>query len=163
MLVASATSIGGLGALPMLHQVLVEQRPLLSEQEFATALAVSRFSPGPNGLFVVSLGYFLAGLPGAAAATLAALFPPLAVLPLHALYRRYRHLPRVEGMAAGAGLAVVGLFLAISLQILRATVVGPVDLAIAAAAFALIAFTRVDAVPILVGAAAVGAALLVLR
>src|SRR3712207_9044240 len=68
---ASFLSFGGSQPLPILQDELTRQRPLLSDQDFATAIAIGRITPGPNGLFVLSIGYFVSGLAGAVVATLA--------------------------------------------------------------------------------------------
>ncbi|MFI5270051.1 MAG: chromate transporter, partial [Chloroflexota bacterium] len=53
---ASALSFGGLGGLPILHQDLVLRNVPDVDRLVGQALAVGRLSPGPNGLYVVSLG-----------------------------------------------------------------------------------------------------------
>ena len=67
---ASLLSIGGTGNLPFLTEDLI---PLGWAQpaDFLTAIAVGNLSPGPNGLWSVSLGYLTFGWTGAALAFLA--------------------------------------------------------------------------------------------
>src|SRR5207245_2535262 len=71
LLKASSLSLGGFGSLPLLRQDLVVTG-IATEAQIVEALAIGRLSTGPNGLYVVILGYQLAGLPGAALATVAA-------------------------------------------------------------------------------------------
>jgi len=153
---ASILSWGGSQPLPILQDELTRQRPLLSDQDFATAIAIGRITPGPNGLFVLPIGYFVAGLAGAVAATLAictVAFSSLILLRLHARLARIAAVAAgIRGIQAGA----IGLTFAVGYLILLATVHSPLDLAIAAAAFALIAFTRVDVLVVLGGAGALG-------
>ena len=61
-------SFGGLAALPLLEDELVRQRGVLTPEQFAMAVAVGRITPGPNGLFVLVVGYYVAGVSGALAA-----------------------------------------------------------------------------------------------
>jgi len=58
---ASFLSSGGLAPLPLLQQELIGQRSLLDSADFASALAIGRIGPGPNGKFVLSIGYYAAG------------------------------------------------------------------------------------------------------
>ncbi len=62
---ASATSFAGLASLPMIHDTLVAQHHVLTEQQLDEAVVITRSTPGPVGVYVVSVGYFVAGLPGA--------------------------------------------------------------------------------------------------
>jgi chromate transporter len=110
VLKASLLSTGGMGNLPALHDDLVSVRGWASERHFAEALAVGQIAPGPNGLWVVSLGYLVGGLRGALAATLAITLPPLFVLVLERGYRRVQDHPAAVGFVRGLGLAVVGAF-----------------------------------------------------
>src|SRR5919199_5429647 len=64
MLKASFFATSGTGNIPSLHADLLA-RGWATERQFAESLAVGQISPGPSGLWVVSLGYLTAGLPGA--------------------------------------------------------------------------------------------------
>ncbi|GAC1398841.1 MAG: hypothetical protein NVSMB65_17120 [Chloroflexota bacterium] len=153
---SSLLSFGGFGPLPILHQDFVESRHWVTEATIASALAVGRISPGPNGLFLISLGYFVGGVPGALAATFASLLPPFVVLLWAALHRRFAHLRIVDAVTHGIGLTVVGLIAAVGLQLVGAAAAGPFAPALAAVAGVLVAVTRLDAVLILALAALAG-------
>lgn len=119
MLRASLFSTSGTGNLPTLHDDLL-RRGWASERHFGEALAVGQVTPGPNGLWVVSLGYLVDGPRGAILATVAITIPPLLVLALDRLYRRaLSEHPAMEGFVRGLSLAVVGVFLIVLTQILR--------------------------------------------
>ena len=79
---------GGLGNVPILHDDLIG-RGWASPRQFAEALAVGQVSPGPNGLWVVSLGYLVGGPGGAAVSLLAILLPPLLVLGIDQIGRAH--------------------------------------------------------------------------
>ena len=74
---ASLLSTGGLGNLPFLHQDLIALG-WASEADFVTAIAVGQVSPGPTGLWSISLGYLTFGWWGAALALAALSFPAAA-------------------------------------------------------------------------------------
>ena len=106
---ASLFSTGGMGNLPSLHADL-PARHWATERQFAESLTLGQISPGPSGLWVISLGYLTGGLRGSLLATLAILLPPLLILGVERLYRRVQDHPAVEGFMQGLGLAVVGVF-----------------------------------------------------
>ncbi|HET7701180.1 MAG TPA: chromate transporter [Candidatus Limnocylindria bacterium] len=68
---------GGLSVLAELQRELVEDRAIMSEREFATAFALGQATPGPGILYLIPLGFRIGGVPGAAAALLSFLVPPL--------------------------------------------------------------------------------------
>jgi chromate transporter len=110
LLKASLFSTSGLGNLPTLHQDLLA-RGWATERQFGESLAIGQISPGPSGLWVISLGYLTDGLRGALLATVAITLPPLLVLAIHVLYRRIDAHPVTEGFVRGLSLTVVGLSL----------------------------------------------------
>ena len=63
--------------LAELQHELVDQRSALSQQQFLTAYALGQATPGPGILFLVPMGFYAAGAPGAVVALLAFVTPPL--------------------------------------------------------------------------------------
>lgn len=120
LLKASLFSTGGQGNLPSLYTDFVT-RGWAGDAQFAEALAIGQLSPGPSGLWVISLGYLTYGLPGALLAALAICLPPLAVLLIAAVHRRVGDHPAIEGFMRGLGLAVAGVFFVVMLVLLRDT------------------------------------------
>jgi len=55
-----AFSTGGFSNLPSLHQDLLANG-WASEADFAESIAIGQISPGPNGLWVICLGYLTYG------------------------------------------------------------------------------------------------------
>lgn len=155
MLKASLFSFSGTGNLPILRSDLL---PLgwATDKQFVEALAVGQVSPGPMGLWVISLGYLMDGWIGATLALIAICIPPLLVAPLARLYRRVRDHAAVEGFMRGLSLAVVGIFAVILATIQMAAGIDLRALAIVAAAFGLALSRRVPLLAILAVAALVG-------
>jgi chromate transporter len=114
---ASLFSTSGLGNLPSLHADLIP-RGWAEERHFAEALTVGQISPGPSGLWSISLGYLTAGLPGALLATFALLIPPFAIVLIDRLHRRVGDHPAVRGFIRGLGLTVNGIFVVVMLDLL---------------------------------------------
>lgn len=107
---SSAFAIGGLAPLPLLRADLVPR--YLADAGIVQALAIGRLAPGPNGLYIVSLGFIVAGWTGALLALVAASLAPLAILPATALARRWLLSAWFGGLVRGVSLATVGLLLA---------------------------------------------------
>jgi chromate transporter len=68
----SLFAVGGANsAIPEMHRVAVDVRHWMSDRQFGDVFAISQLSPGPNVLIVTLIGYSVAGIGGALAATLA--------------------------------------------------------------------------------------------
>jgi chromate transporter len=76
----SLFAVGGANsAIPEMHRVAVDVHRWMTDKQFADAFAISQLSPGPNVLIVTLIGYSVAGVFGALAATLA-MCGPTAIL-----------------------------------------------------------------------------------
>jgi chromate transporter len=117
---ASLFSTSGTGNLPSLHHDLI-LRGWAAEHDFAESLAVGQITPGPSGLWVISLGYLTAGLPGALLALVAICIPPLLILLIERLHRRIGTYPAVQGFIRHLGLAVIGIFAVVMGRLLVTT------------------------------------------
>lgn len=153
VLKSSFFSTSGLGNLPQLYADLTA-RDWASETMFGEALAIGQITPGPSGLWVISLGYLVDGPRGALLTTLAISLPPVAVLLIDRLYKRIDSHPAVQGFVDGLGLAVVGTFL-----VTMAGLVADGDLStllVIVGAFGIALTGRVPVIGILAIAAVVG-------
>jgi chromate transporter len=119
MLKASLFSTGGTGNLPSIHTDFLA-RGWATDRQFAESLAIGQISPGPNGFWVICLGYLTDGVRGALLATLAISIPPFLVLAVAALHRRVGDHPAMVGFVRGLGLAVSGIFLVVVVNLLHA-------------------------------------------
>ena len=115
---SSALAVGGLASLPLLRADLVPR--YVTDAGIVQALAIGRLAPGPNGLYIVSLGYIVAGWTGALYALIGATLAPLAILPATALARRWLLSAWFGGLVRGVSLATAGLLLATGVTIVNA-------------------------------------------
>ncbi len=152
---ASLFSTGGLGNLPSLHADLLAHQ-WANERQFAESLIIGQVAPGPNGLWVISLGYFTGGLSGAMLALIAINLPPFLVLMVDKLYRRIKDHPAVEGFVRGLSLAVVGVSGMILIGLMRNFGVDIRSVLIATVAIGLGMTRRVPVIGIIALAALVG-------
>ncbi len=153
----SALALGGLGSLPLLRQDLVATG-LASDTQLVQALAIGRLSTGPNGLWIVSLGFQLAGPLGAGMALVAASLPPLLILPVTAAARRWLLSVRFAGLVRGAALATAGLLCAtgVSLVVPAGDVPSWWQVVVAVAAAALTYQGRLHPALVVIGGALLG-------
>lgn len=152
---ASLFSTGGFSNLPGLHQDLMAQG-WATEGEFGQSLAIGQISPGPDSLWVISLGYMTYGVPGALLALLATTIPPFLVLPIAAIYNRIATLNQVGALMRGISLATVGLILSVSWTLLSRSSLDWRGIIIALTASGLALTKRVNIVIILLLAAVAG-------
>ncbi len=152
---ASLFSSGGFSNLPSLHQDLLV-RSWASDSQFGQAIAIGQISPGPNGLWVIALGYFTYGVPGAALALVAITLPPLLVLAIAAQYARVEQQAWMQGAMQGVTLAVIALLLTVIWTILHQPGVDARGWLIAAGAFGLALSRKVNVLLILTLAGVVG-------
>jgi chromate transporter len=68
---------GGVSVLAELQRELVTRYGAMSQQQFLDAYVLGQATPGPGILFIVPLGFYAAGVPGAVVATVSFLIPPL--------------------------------------------------------------------------------------
>lgn len=144
----SLFSTGGFGNLPFLHEDLLAHG-WAQEADFVQAMAVGNLSPGPNGLWTISLGYLTGGWLGAALALIAITLPTLLILGVVALHRRLENRPAVRNFTRGLSLGVVGLIIGVALTLFGSTVADWRGAAITAGALALALSKRVPVLLVL--------------
>ncbi len=151
---STCTSFAGLASLPEIRAELVEQRRWISDDDLNQAIVIARTTPGPVGVYVVSVGYVADGLPGALAGWLAMAAPSLAVILLVGYFGKRAQHPRVRGMLQCVVLASATLLVLATIPIGRKALDGWLAIAIAAAALPLLIGKRLDTLWIIAGAAA---------
>ena len=153
LLKATLTSFAGLASLPVVRQDLVVQRHVLTDEKLNGAVVITRSTPGPVGLYVVSVGYFTAGVPGAIAGWLAMITPALLVLPLLRFAAGKAEHPRLRSALQAVVLASAGLLLSAAVPLGLSALTGPVTIAITVATGILMLTTKLDTLWIILGAA----------
>jgi chromate transporter len=156
LLKATLASFSGLASLPIIHADLVAHHRVLTDRELNTAVAVGRAGPGPLGLYLVSVGYFVAGLPGALAGLLALLTPAFLIIPLLYYLGERTEQPRIRSIIQAVTLAAAGLMISATLPLARDAITGPGPLLIAAGGFLLLTLTRLDTLWVIAASAAAG-------
>lgn len=156
LLKATLTSFSGLASLPVIRSDFVVHHHVLTDRQLNTAVAAGRLGPGPAGIYVVSVGYLVGGIPGACVGWLAVITPAFLIIPmLQFLGRRAEH-RRVKSVARTVLLAGAGLMISASVPLARDAISGTLTVAVSVVSLLLIAFTRIDTLWVMLGAALVG-------
>jgi chromate transporter len=155
LLKATVTAFSGLASLSVVQDSLVNHYHVLTLDQLNEAVVITRSTPGPVGLYIVSVGYFAAGLPGAVAGWLAMITPALLIVPLvHFGGRKIDH-PRVKAVMQTVVIASAGLLLAAAIPLAREALTNPITIGIAVATVVLLLTTKLDTLWIILGAAVI--------
>jgi len=118
----SLFAVGGANAaIPEMHRVAVEVMHWMSDRQFADSFAISQLSPGPNVIIVTLIGYHVAGLAGAAVATIAMCGPTCTLAFFVArMWDRFKDAPWRIAIRSGLVPVSLGLIAASAFVLARA-------------------------------------------
>jgi chromate transporter len=153
---AMISSFSGPTSLPVVRHDMVEVYHVITDQQLTAAVAAGRATPGPFGLYIVSLGYFVDGVPGACVGLLALITPAFFIIPmLRYLGKRVNH-PRIRSAIRTVTLAAAGLLLSTSVPLARTSLTGAVPVAIAVATCGFLILTKQPTYWVVLGGATAG-------
>lgn len=151
-------SFSGFASVPLIRDALVLGRGVLTDTQLNDAIAISQASPGPLGLYLVIVGYFVAGIPGAGAGVLSLATPAFLAIPISRLVLRGRA-AELRGACSGIVIASCALMVAAGLRLLPAATPTTPYLVIVVVGALTLALTSLKPVWVIVASAAVGMAL----
>ena len=130
----------GLVIVPFLKTYVVDQYHWMGNREFLDAVAIGMISPGPVVITATFVGYRVAGLAGAAAATLG-IFSPAVLFTVAAtpLLLRHGSNRRLQGFVRGVTVSVVGVLAGTTVLVARAAIGDALTAAIAVVSLAVLA------------------------
>ncbi len=118
--VGSVTFGGGFVMIPQIENDVVNVQQWMSHQTFADGMAFGQITPGPVMITSTFIGYKVAGLIGAVAATIAAFLPSfLMTVVAGASLDRFRTNVQVQSFLSGVAPAVVGMLAAAAVSLAR--------------------------------------------
>lgn len=156
----SLVAIGGINAiLPEIHRVVVDVEGWMTSAEFAELFALAQLAPGPNAMIVALVGWKVTGIAGALVATVAACGPSSVAcyVAWHWADRLRQSRLRAVIQRALAPLAI-GLIMASGYTLALGADRSAGAVALTVVATAMLAFTRVNPVWVLLVAALAGVA-----
>ena len=153
-----AMSYGGPAIMGMMQAELQEKRAWLSKENFVEGLGLVNMLPGPGATQLgIFLGFTRAGWWGGLLAGLCFVLPALLImLVLTWAYARYGALPSMRGVFYGLAPVVVGIFAVVVWRLGSAAIKDGKQIGLALATAATLAFTRIDIIPLLLLAGALG-------
>jgi chromate transporter len=144
-----------LASLSIIREDLVVQRQVLTDDQLKMAVVVSRTTPGPVGIHVVSVGYSVGGIKGAIAGWLAMCTPAFVAIPLIGYTARHVRHPRIRSITRALVVASAALLLSAAWSLGQDTLNGPLPMAIAIGSLGVL-LTKLDTLWVVVAASVAG-------
>ena len=153
-------SFGG-GLSGWLYQEFVSRNGWISDEDFASSLAVSQMLPGANVVnLVICMGDELRGLAGSVACVLGFLVGPFfAVIALSAVFDALPDVSTLEAASNGVAYAALGLLLVICFKGVQRTMKFPPGLAVIATVATAVGLLKLPLIPVVLVVAPISIAL----
>ena len=155
----SLLAVGGVSSvLPEMQRQVVDLHRWMGATEFAALFALAQAAPGPNMLVSTLVGWRVAGLPGAVAATLGMVGPSSLLTWFTAgAWHRFRDRPWRRQVQAGLVPVTVGLVVAAAILLAGSTIHGVGTALMLAGTVAGVLATRLHPLLLLAAGAMLGA------
>lgn len=153
-------SFGGpAGQIALMHRTLVEEKKWLDEERFLHALNYCMLLPGPEAMQLATYaGWLFHGVRGGLMAGILFLLPGAALITLlSALYLAAGETSLAQGLLFGLKAAVLAVVLEAMVKVSKRALKGPGMVALAVAAFVLLALFGLPFPLVVIGAALLGA------
>jgi chromate transporter len=129
----------------------------LTDQQLMDAVAIGQVTPGPLFTTATFIGFILGGMPGALIATLGIFLPSfLFVAVSNPLIPRMRRSAWVGGLLDGVNVASLGLMAAVTWQLGRASLTGPLTILIALVSLVLLIRFKINSTWLIATGALIG-------
>jgi chromate transporter len=136
----------------------------LTDQQLIDAIAIGQVTPGPVFTTATFIGFILGGIPGALLATLAIFLPSFIFVAIsNPLIPRIRNSPWISGLLDGVNVASLGLMAAVTWQLGRASLTGPIAILITLISLGLLIRFKINSTWLIVSGAIIGIVIAVLR
>ncbi len=150
--VGTVTFGGGFVMIPQIETDVVDVHRWLTHQAFADGMAFGQLTPGPILITATFIGYKVAGLAGAVAATIAAFLPSFVMTTIAGTsLNRFRANTQVQSFLGGVAPAVVGMLAAAGVSLAVSGLSTPLSYGVATLAFLLMMRARLNPVLIIFG------------
>lgn len=145
--------------LPLLDAELVQKRQWLTKEEMVDCIAIAQSMPGIIGANIsVSVGYKVAGISGALAATAGMIAPPFLTILLVAMcFLSISGNRWIDNAFAGIRAAICALILLSAIKLGKSILKAPFPILLASISFCILTFLpQINAIWTILGAAAAG-------
>ncbi|MHB1654515.1 MAG: chromate efflux transporter [Desulfitobacteriaceae bacterium] len=142
----------GFTMIPLIQQQVVNVYHWLNLSQFTVGIALGQVTPGPVVITATFVGYKVAGLLGATAATIG-IFAPCFILVLLVMpvYTQIKENPWVKVIFMGVLASFVGLMIVVMWGMARHSLTNMVTIAVALAAFLALRLTKLDVLWVVLG------------
>jgi len=149
---------GGYAMLPLIENEIELAHHWITHADFVDIIAIAQITPGPIAINAATfVGYHVAGLVGSVVATVAVVLGPIVLMVVvMRLARRFASSLLVQGALNGLRPALLALIAYSAVSVARTSLTGVSTIVLAAAAFALLMFTKLHPLLILLAAAVLG-------
>jgi len=149
---------GGYAMVPLIEREVAERRGWITSQDMLDIIAIAESTPGPIAINTATfVGYKTAGVVGAMAATVGTVLPSFAIISaISVVLAQFRELKAVQYAFEGIRAGVLALIIKALWSMYKKCPKSPVAYGIMAASFVLAAFTDINILFIIIGAALVG-------
>jgi len=147
---------GGPSMIPFIQQEVVNHYHWLTLDEFVVGIALGQITPGPLLITATFIGYKVAAVRGAIAATLGIFLPSLLLVMATAeIHQRIKHNLWVRAAIKGVAAAFAGMMLVVSLGIIKHSVGDIPSAILALTVFTVLHFSKLNTIWIVIGGTAV--------
>lgn len=156
--ISPVTFGGGYAMIPLLEQAFTEKKKWIKKEEIVDILAFSQTVPGSIAVNAATfIGYRLASVPGAIAATLGMVTPTSVIIVLLAsLFLGYQHLPIIQSAFLGIRPAIVALILYAAVKTGKTAIVDKITVFLGAIALIILLFVPIHPIFVLLVGAMTG-------
>lgn len=153
---------GGYAILPIIEAEVVSGRQWITAEVFLDLIAIAQMTPGPIAVNTATfVGYQLAGVVGAAVATIGLIASPCVIVSLlFVLIRRFRRHPVIEGVLHSLTPALIALIVYSAVSVGTAAFNGPVPVVLSLSFFLVLVVTPVHPILVILSSALAGLLLL---
>jgi chromate transporter len=138
---------GGFSMIPFIQQEVVTRYYWLTLEEFIVGIALGQVTPGPVLITAAFVGYKVAAVSGAIAATLGIFLPSLLLVTVSAeIHQKLRHNVWVKSAMKGVAAAFTGMMVVVAAELGRHALVNIPAAFLAIATFGALRFSKLDTI-----------------
>lgn len=147
---------GGFSMIPFIQQEVVTHYHWLTLDEFMVGIALGQVTPGPILITAAFIGYKVAAVAGAIAATLGIFLPSLfLVMATSEIHQKIRNNLLVKAAIKGIAAAFTGMMVLVVMGLARYTFSNILSIVVAVATFGALRLTKLDTVWVVISGAAI--------
>ncbi len=149
---------GGYAMIPVIQREIVEKNKWITEDDILNIIAIAESTPGPIAINSATfVGYQVAGVWGAAAATFGVVFPAFMIIYIISFFlRQFEELKVIKYAFAGIRAGVLSLLINALISMGKKCPKNLMSYIIVAASFAVVAIFDVNVLFVIIGCAVTG-------